>query len=257
MTDAHDFDELASAHLDGATSPEEAALVASDPALQARVEELRVVRDAIRESPAVDPARRDAAIAAALDAFDDAAAPGVPAAPVTALAPRRAPTPTLVRVLGVAAVFVLLALLAVPLLGNLGDGGDDEASFEATSDDLGGADAATGDDTGAEAAESPDLSTTVPTPTAGLAPSTYADLDALAAAVAAGDFTANRSSTQDSAFEEADAFCSTPGTPNTQVATAVVAGDPVIVWIRSSSDGTRQLTVLSADGCEVLDEREL
>jgi hypothetical protein len=253
MTDAHDFDALASAHLDGATSPEEAALVASDPALQARVEELRAVRDAMREAPAVDPVRRDAAIAAALDAFDDAAAPGVPAAPVTAIAPRRGLSPTAVRVLGVAAVFVLLALL-VPLLSNLGDGGDDDSASEATSEELGDAEVDAGNDA---AAEAPELTTTVPTPTAGVTTPTYANIDALAEAVAAGDFVANRSSSEDSASEQAAAFCSTPSTPNAQVARAIVAGDPVIVWIRPLSDGTRQLTVLSADGCRVLDERDL
>ena len=58
MTDPHDLDELASAHLDGATSPEEAALVDADPALQARVEELRAVRDAVwaRCPPSTRPA---------------------------------------------------------------------------------------------------------------------------------------------------------------------------------------------------------
>ena len=76
MTDPT-FDELASAHLDGATTPEEAARVAADPALQARVEELRRIRDAVAEVPSVDPARRDAAIAAALAAFaDDGSADG-------------------------------------------------------------------------------------------------------------------------------------------------------------------------------------
>jgi hypothetical protein len=256
MTDAHDFDELASAHLDGATTPEEAALVASDPALQARVEELRAVRDAMREAPAVDPVRRDAAIAAALDAFDDDAAPGVPLAPATPIAPRRGLSPTAVRVLGVAAVFVLLALL-VPLLSNLGDGGDADTASEGTSEELGDAEVDTGNDTAAEAPASPELTTTAPTPAAGGATPTYADIDALAEAVLAGDLAANRLSSQDDGVsQESAASCATPST-DTQVATAIVAGDPVIVWIRPLSDGTRRLTVLSADGCRVLDEREL
>ena len=70
MTDPF-LDELASAHLDGVTTPEEAARVAADPALQARVEALRRVRAAVSEAPPADPVARDAAIAAALTAFGE------------------------------------------------------------------------------------------------------------------------------------------------------------------------------------------
>ena len=167
MTDSHDFDEIASAHLDGATSPEEAALVAGDPALQARVEALRAVREAMRDEPAVDAARRDAAIAAAIAALDEDAdaAPGMGTAPIVPLASRRRLSPTAVRVLGAAAVFVLLALL-VPLLRNLGDEGD--KSFQATGSAIGGsADEATGQDSAEAAGGAPPLSTTVLAPSGG------------------------------------------------------------------------------------------
>ena len=259
MTDAHDPDELASAHLDGATSPDEAALVAGDPALQARVEELRAVRDAMQEAPPVDPVRRDAAIEAALAAFDEdaAAAEGAPAA-VTPIASRRGISPTAIRVLGAAAVFVLLALL-VPLLRNLGDSDDDTASFEATSDAIGGsADAATDDDAGAEVAESPNASTTVPAPMSDAGPA-YADLDALAEAVSAGHLAGAPLDSQERGQQQQSAFCPTSPSADsdTEVSTAVVAGEPVIVVVRTAADGTRRLTVLSADGCRVLDERRL
>jgi arginine/ornithine N-succinyltransferase beta subunit len=62
-------DELASAYLDGAATIEEQALVESDPALLARVDELRSVRDALAE-PVVPAtaAERDATISAAVGA---------------------------------------------------------------------------------------------------------------------------------------------------------------------------------------------
>ena len=128
MTDPHDFDELASAHLDGATSPEEAALVAADPALQARVEELRAVRDALaRGCPPVDADRRDAAIAAALAAFDEDAEPERPTAPVTAARAAARLSPTAVRVLERGRGRRAPRALLVPLLASIDDGGDDEA----------------------------------------------------------------------------------------------------------------------------------
>ena len=64
MTDHDPLDDLASAHLDGVTTPEEAARVAADPELVARVEALRAVRAAVASSPAADPDRREQAIAA-------------------------------------------------------------------------------------------------------------------------------------------------------------------------------------------------
>ena len=145
MTDPF-LDELASAHLDGATTPEEAARIAADPSLQARVEALRQVRAALGEVPPADPVAREAGIAAALEAFAEAApterSGALPAPPV--LAPRRGPSSTALRVLGAAAAIALLALL-VPVLGRLADGDDQQASFEQTGSAIGGApDAAAG-----------------------------------------------------------------------------------------------------------------
>jgi hypothetical protein len=255
MTDPHDdFDELASAHLDGLTSPDEAARVDADPALRARVEELRAVRAALSELPVVDAARRDAAIAAALAAFEEegtgkrVASP----APVTPLAPRRRLSPTTVRVLSAAAVVAVLALL-VPLLSSIDSGDDDATSFEATGNAIGGE----GDDATSEDAETSGGSTTsaVDPAAADSDLGTYDDLDALADAVTAGGLDPRAFVPQ----EQADGLvhlCPSPTTV-TEAGTAVVADEPVIVWIGTTQEGRRVLTVVRADGCEVIEEREL
>jgi hypothetical protein len=258
------FDELASAHLDGATTPEEAARVAADPALQARVVELRQVRAAMAAAPAIDPARRDAAIAAALAAFTEDARPSQASASVTSLAAvtdRRGSSGRAVRALGAAAAVVVLALL-VPLLGRLAQSTDDEAtSFDSTGaaiesggDALGGAPAgeATSDAT----------STTAQLPAQDLG--TFDDIDALVAALSAEDV--------DSAFgpsvgtvdgsQEDGLGCEVPtasgaNTARTQVATATVAGDAVIVIVRTDATGARTLLLYRTDGCTPLAEREL
>ncbi|MET0902255.1 MAG: hypothetical protein ABWZ52_03355, partial [Acidimicrobiales bacterium] len=112
MTDPHELDDLASAHLDGATTAEEAARVAADPVLRARVEELRAVRDALAQVPPVDAAVRDQAIATALSALDEDDGPVAPVAPVTELtARRRGRSRSVARAVSAAAVVVLLAVL--------------------------------------------------------------------------------------------------------------------------------------------------
>jgi len=66
---ASDQDELASAFLDGDVTADERALVEADPALVARVEQLRSVREALGAPVEPPPsARRDAAISAAVAA---------------------------------------------------------------------------------------------------------------------------------------------------------------------------------------------
>ena len=100
MTDPHDLDELASAHLDGdhlrrgggpRRGRSRRCRHGSRPGRRARR-----VRRRLAEPPPVDPARRDAAIAAALAAFDEAAGtrrgrrrPVTPLAPRRGLSPRR------------------------------------------------------------------------------------------------------------------------------------------------------------------------
>jgi hypothetical protein len=253
MTDPHDFDELASAHLDGVTSPEEAARVEANPALLARVEELRAVRAALGEVPAVDATRRDAAITAALAAFEEDGAGRGAVALVTPLAARRL-SPTTVRVLSAAAVVAILALL-VPLLSGI-DGGDDDATFEATGDAIERDSDASAD--GPDAAAESDGSTTVLNGAAADADlGTYDDLDALAAAVTSGELDAGSFDAPNDQGESAVQLCAPAPTADTRAGTAVVAGEPVVVWIGVTPEGRQVLTVLRAGGCEVLDEREL
>jgi len=150
-----DFDELASAYLDGQTSDAETAQVESDPALLGEVDELRAIADAIgRDVTPPDDLVKRRQIGVALDAFDDvhgtsaaafddAAAhrePSEAAAPID-LSQRR--TGTADRVsgrefpswLGVAAVLVLI-VGGIGLLGLLGSGSDDSetASVDVATD---------------------------------------------------------------------------------------------------------------------------
>ena len=262
MTDPHDLDDLASALLDGTTSAEESALLADDAALlrqvEARAEELRSVRHALAELPPVDASRRDAAIAAALAAFD-AEVPGAADATVTPLAPRRGLSPRAVRALSAAAVLLLIALL-VPLLASIDRHDDDEASFSSTG-------AAIAEDSAGDGAEAQ-------TPTAA-APSTtqlepqkdyretdasrsslgaFDDLDALAAAIATGGFDSTERNL--SASFDGEPCVADPGA-DTELEFAMVADRAVEVYVTTDADGTRTLTVRAADTCQVLDRREL
>jgi hypothetical protein len=258
MTDPT-FDELASAHLDGATTPAEAARIAADPALQARVEELRRVRAAVAQVPAADPSHRDAAIAAALAAFTDddtdAADPTAPVSPLATASARRGPSPTVIRVLGAAAAVALLALL-VPVLGRLAPSGDDDsASFDATGDAIeGGGETEVEDDhakpTSADSSGEADLGT-------------FEDLPALLAAVAATDGQASSGTDALAAAPEEAAACPLPNlgdtayTGRTEWAHATVAGEAVIVTVRTDRAGTRTVFVYQADDCALLAEHPL
>lgn len=129
---AHLVPEAASAALDGEATPTEAAHLAGCGACQAEVATLRRVQEALATAPPRVPAVvREAALAAALDAFDEPGATAQGAARTTVtghdeLAARRGRRLPLGPLLGVAAL-VLLAVLAVPLLSGLGgDGGGDD-----------------------------------------------------------------------------------------------------------------------------------
>ena len=166
MTDHDDLDpldELASNHLDGRTTAAEAARIAGDAELQARVDAMAAVRDALRAPVHVDDLDRDRAIAAALSAFDDDGAVAPPVADLREVAARRRLPSRTMRVVGIAAAAVALAL-AVPVLSAL-DGGDadeeassaDEAAEEAASAEeasgLDAADRAVDDDLARDGAE--------------------------------------------------------------------------------------------------------
>ena len=123
-----ELDELASAYLDGETTAEEAALVESDPRLQAVVEELRSVRDLVA-APVDLPADevRDQMIAQALDHR----------APVVSLETARrrlrSVPPQARVVLAAAAVVAVLAMVGVTLFEQANRDNDDMLADDAAS----------------------------------------------------------------------------------------------------------------------------
>ncbi|WP_419927141.1 anti-sigma factor family protein [Candidatus Poriferisocius sp.] len=127
-----EMDELASAYLDGEATPEEVALVESDPRMQALVEELRAVRDLVA-APVEMPSDevRDQMIARALDHR----------APVVSLETARrrlrAIPPQARVILAAAAVIAAIAVVGVTVFEQQGDefaGNDDSASAPAMAD---------------------------------------------------------------------------------------------------------------------------
>jgi hypothetical protein len=108
MTEPRDVDDRASALLDGLLPAAEADAARRDPAVARRADEMRAARNALRQVPPADATRREAALAAALDALDpfgldphdldapdaaDAARPAPPPAPVSPAAASTGPTP--------------------------------------------------------------------------------------------------------------------------------------------------------------------
>ncbi len=120
---------LASAYLDGALTDEERARAEADPDVMAAVEQLRELRRALAVVDPPNPARRDAAINAALDAFDAEHAPAAPPS-VSPLRRRRMNT----WLIGAAA-----ALVVVVAGGILATRGDDGGGDGSTAGDAGGA----------------------------------------------------------------------------------------------------------------------
>jgi hypothetical protein len=123
---------LASAYLDGELSADERAHVESEPELLELVDRLRAVASDIA---AVDPpatARRDAAVHAALAAFDEMAAAEAPArtdAPDRSVVPMPVPRPVAARWLSVAAAVLVIGVLGTVAISALSG---------RTSDDTGG-----------------------------------------------------------------------------------------------------------------------
>lgn len=272
MTDPHDprhasdeldpLDELASAHLDGHTTPEQAARVGADPDLLARVARLDAVRAAVRATPTqpADDARRDAAVAAALQAFD-AAAPPVPAtapASVTPLASRWRARRRTFQLAGIAAAVALLAL-AVPLLGRLDDGSDDDASDEAATvleGDQGGEGSAADRAAPEDATAGADSTTAM----AALAPvelGSFQDTDGLAAAVRAQlpapdlESTASPAAMPYAAVPCAAELAERAPAPRL-VATATLDGRAVVVVVQDDGASRPVLEVLDSTSCALV-----
>ena len=130
---------LANAYLDGEVSAEERARAEADPEVVAEVDRLRAVAEALRVTDAPDPQRRDAAIDAALDAFElrpaatIATTPELPVAPPVSLDARR--RARWLRPLAAAAAVVVLIAGGVALLGNRDDDNGDDASSLLSADE--------------------------------------------------------------------------------------------------------------------------
>jgi hypothetical protein len=286
MTDPHHdlptdpLDALASAHLDGLSTEAEAARIAGDPDLTARVRAMAAARTALRADDApVDDARREAAITAALAAFDaaydlpdEASGGAAPATPITVAASRRPMSRRTLRLVTAAAVAVLLAL-AVPLLGRLDSGGSDgdlatsslddadseTAPRDAAADDM----ASEGDD--AQAPAAPESFSAVNEQSFDLG--AFEDLASLEDAVrpllsserapapAASTTAADRGAGEDAAGEGsncADAPDATRSGPRVLTGTATVDARSVVVFVYEGPDGEHELVVLDANDCSVL-----
>jgi hypothetical protein len=252
MTDPDEhLDDLASAYLDGVATPAESARVEADADLMARVGRLRDLQTAVQgvDPYPVDEARREAAIAAARQAFDEPAT----VAPMTAARSWPASRRTL-AVMGVAAAIVLLALV-LPLLDRLSTDSpqqrrDEEAAtaMESARDDAaaGSSDAAQPDAPDAPADLGPFRDVTDLTAAVRLAieqPGTErADptTSALASGTTAAEGAAECSEVDDHA-------------PRLYSAWAEVAGRPVIVVVHGGGTaGDRELLVLDRADCTVV-----
>ncbi|MEO6317739.1 MAG: hypothetical protein ABIP36_03045 [Acidimicrobiales bacterium] len=267
MTD-HDplLDELASAHLDGTTSAEEEARVAADPALRARVEELRAVRVAVGEVPAVDPGQRETAIAAALAAVaeppDGREEPSPTVAPVTSLAAvaaRRRSSPTALRLVGVEAAILLLALL-VPLVAGLRGGSNDDESAEMSAAEDRAGDATASEEGGVEAAA--DATTTTSAESSepvelGSFDDPEALVDAVDRQLAGGGFEASTPRSGPPGTTGADDPCAATAPPGSSTAAATLDGEPVLAVVTTDADGVRTLRIFGSEACKVLVERRL
>ena len=252
---SHPDDELASAHLDGATTPEEAARVESDPALLARVEVLRSVRAAVAlpDRP-VDPARRDAAIAAALAAVADE-----DAVLSLSMARARRRQKVAVRAAGLAVAAAVAAAFALPRLD-----ADDHRAPDVVASPEGGTEADADesqvlsselapDDLSRESTMEINILTVEQASDLGSA-ADAASLAATAAAVLDGrsSLPAAPQPADPTAANECLAALQADALPVILVAVGEVAGRPVVAVVVAEPEGGRHLDVAAVDGCERL-----
>lgn len=284
MTDTDDpnqldpLDDIASAHLDGQTTAQEAAQVAADPALAARVATLAEIRAALQsEVTPVDDDRLESSIAAALAAFDDEvvgdpapADPG-PVTSITVAAARRRVSRRGVQVIGAVAIAVLLAL-AVPFFRAL----DSESSPDEVAST--GEASVQGDGDGAERAEDdasagaaadaqpPEALTTFGSPSVPVDLGSFEDLDALTAAAGAYPSLPLAATTEDRATpttaaqrESSAGSCPEPPSSGTPVltGTATLDGQPVQVFVSEDASGARTVVVVDPTDCTIISTRQV
>jgi hypothetical protein len=266
------LDALASAHLDGRTTEAEAARIAADPELRARVEAMEAVRAALRAVPPVSDAQRTHAISAALAALDDVGGlePGAATAPTSIAShrARRAPSRRRLQLLGAAAAVAVVALL-VPLLGSLdSDDRPDDLATSALDEAAGGS----GSERDANLDSTAGATADAAAPEAALSPGdlgTFADLEALTSAVQ--DLAARQAATPAPVTTAAgvggDApaslSCADEANPRFSSATPVVTagavldGRPVTVTVYEADDGTQRLVVVDLADCAVVADTPL
>lgn len=277
------LDELASAHLDGETDDDEAALVENDPSALARLDQFSALAGAIAqpvELPTVD--QREDQIAAAL------AAALPESTTITSLAARRqrraARQTRLIAVASVAAV-VLLALVVVPLMLRAQDDSSELATEPETTaepDEAIDQDALTGEGGVAPqeepATESADMApTTTVVPADGATPGfvytgdlgDFATLDELVAEVEASDISygdtdmvqgeagvgaAPSDPLASCTSEDLAAFGVPGGTPTAVLATSV-AGEPFTVVVYPSDESHQEMSayVIDLTSCELVE----
>ena len=280
MTDRDATDEVISAFLDGEVTDDEAARVRADPELLRRLEELRVASRAVAQHPE-PPAReaRDAAIARALGAYDEAGASthretdasthgeaGVKSTVRPLVRRRRV---GVAAGLSAAAIVALLAL-AVPLVALLRDGDErrDLATSAPEEADTSAEDLLDGDAGGAQeapvdlgAVDGPDdLRQAVGT----LSPSALAEPGSAEESTGeGGDVPGSAPSSADevTAFSQAQSLadCETDLRDADDrlgalrlAATAIYQGTPAFVYVFELPDGSTPIHVVASDSCEVL-----
>jgi hypothetical protein len=263
MTDAHDRrDDLASGLLDGTLPDEAAAAARRDPAVVARVAELAAARDQLRQMPPPDPVARDRAVAAALAAFDLAAARD-----------RRAARAS--RWLGAAAAVAVVAAVA-GLAVMAGDGTDEDQATSSVSDDAGDQEASreSADESTGEGGAGEDSGAASPAPEATLSVvgylGTFDDGAALVERIAA-DLRSGSSADLDapdapeSLVPSSGVGCPEASLPPAAqragarlVGTATVAGTPVDAWLVPDPDAGGELRVVAVTpACDAVVDQPL
>jgi hypothetical protein len=238
-------DELVSAYLDGAVTPAERAQVEADPVLLARVEEFRLVAEALREPVTPDPVRKEQAIAAALGVLDGSVVPfpaGGRPLPPPAVRPRGRRPNRWLTVAAAAAVAAVVAVAGVAL--TRGDDADDTASPTTETESTG----TTGTSGNSAFPPASDVPTSPPAVAGVVDLGSFDDIDALIDGV-----DARPESGQPAPGRTVNHEC---GPIGAQAAyTATVAGDEVVVFLAPQAE-TRLLTegtVYDADDCVELD----
>jgi hypothetical protein len=260
MTEHDDaLDELASSLLDGEAAPADRARLAGDEELQARVAQLAEVRHAVAAVRPVEPERREAAIAAALRAFEAEDGGEEEELEPPATTARRRWSARLAPALAAAAVIVLLAALVPVLLRS----DDESSSFESTGAALGDVSEDDGADDGAADASAERA------PTAGQRASwgDFDDLDQLEEALRAPDAAAHLPSAapdddQRQLLAQVAPCDEDPtasdGLDVVDVRSATVAGEPVlVVRLRSPKGPGSVARVVRPETCRLLVELDL